>query len=1530
MKGFLVISFVFVFILNTLAKEENSKAVVREIWSQVRGDSLQNLLADVRFPHKPSKVSFLSTFDTPTNDGIHFAQRLKGYFTAPTTGEYKFYSSCDDECEVFLGLDGKEGENNNIITQRRSSMHNEFDRFPDQVSHSIYLEKGKSYYLEEIGRQSTGRESLSLGVELPSGKRFFPIPSKFLAKKSSKSTPKGQKVKLVRSNKRHGKESESSEMSEGSLGKLLVSANGEKKSMKSDDYPQENFFPDKSDAQPQAVLEVEGADIETTDSNGGSKDASTEGMFSTKESDHKGMDEFELSPKLEVTSDVTSNGLLNEAGIEKAVEEALRQRNDKQENRESEMAFASTGKKESSDGLEGHGAEASKVHNVGVAEQDLSANSKNNDTVLEMNKVASEAGQIAMNLVNVTNFKVVIPGGKTYQISGSPGNKPLVTVVPNAENTTVAAQKDDVKNETAAAAKTSTQANKKDSSEGAVGEKTVTAVQHGNVVDVNLNNGMDVPKLIPTNMDHPVTPNGLATGFPLMGVPVLEHPRPLLDSSVSSLMYHPEPHPMDHPMEYHHEPHNDHMHIEVNSSVPAQEAPKPQKLDPEVIKVEFLPEGISVDTTAGKISKKCNHESTKKSSDPTECKEDKKEEKSKESKEEENSSKKSDSNSKHGVLLNGTVVAAPDAKMFVAPFFAKGLPGDVTVVPAERQAPVTRVLVQDIAADKNETKMNTVKIAPKSNAQEDSPFPTITGSVMNNVTGKPVPFEVRVVSNQQEAQQLAGGKGTNFTISADSRTFASGVTAGTNKKGQQQTIIILPDALKKHETEEAKDRSSEFQLKPEPQPAPASEKKPAAEKTFPVTMDNVSGGGGGPPPGEFIFPDMTTLNPGSDPSVVPASSTTFQPPANQNNQMPGMVQSNMSPMNQQQPQQQQVPDQDRVLVAGPPDNVYHGPVLSPIVNTFMTDLNKGSFSTEEALDLMNNYVSGSQDMSASIKKLQGVLQKVGSRDGTPQAPQVQQAPQINKMEAPVQQKMNGMLLKGMGGANSFNPAPKQPQVVNAAGINAPTGGEIAALLAIGPNKEFGDMDGRNRMYENSEEGPKEGESDLYNRHTYPENHFEQEQKFPPNAFEQQQQPPNAFMMDHNTDQAAVRQMSQMGREKPPPVHLFQNFDPSVVSQLRGGMNENMMRGSNPAQFGGPMEEQPMRENGVMPFTNNPDAMPHQGNPDFGAIRNSMSSFLNRIDPHEISVNPSVAMPENGLSRKTLSKRPQESNSHQYDPPQGAFYNNAPGNSFPGNQEEYTKRAPVESFHQNSHGGGISDLYTDSLFPEDIADIESLRGSLQGKTMSAYDRQEESQARAQGRSLTHPSATRQLKVSFPLSALTKSSRNKGALRSSIARSHKKISKRRNSISKSGRQRLRKIINKAGSKRSGLLRRKKHRKSKRDLVSIVPKRHPKPKVADNTEDIVLNVDDVAKSVPGTDIKEDLAKITTEPTQKAVAPESLPASKEALVNSKRATLAKVVQKSPGRYRARSNIPSHIDNAQPYFKDWKLDEEIRLLQQL
>ena len=112
--------------------------------------------------------------------------------------------------------------------------------------------------------------------------------------------------------------------------------------------------------------------------------------------------------------------------------------------------------------------------------------------------------------------------------------------------------------------------------------------------------------------------------------------------------------------------------------------------------------------------------------------------------------------------------------------------------------------------------------------------------------------------------------GTNFTISADSRTYASGIAAGPNKKGQQQTIIILPEMYQKHATGDSKTSISEHSVKEaeaqstvQQQPQSTNSKVSSTEKTFPVTMDTppaVGGGGGGGAAGEFIFPDLSTLS----------------------------------------------------------------------------------------------------------------------------------------------------------------------------------------------------------------------------------------------------------------------------------------------------------------------------------------------------------------------------------------------------------------------------------------------------------------------------------------------------------------------------------------------------------------------------------------------------------------------------------------------------------------------------------------------
>ena len=44
----------------------------------------------------PDAVSTLTSFEAPSNIGDYYAQRLRGYLTAPATGDYTFWISGDN------------------------------------------------------------------------------------------------------------------------------------------------------------------------------------------------------------------------------------------------------------------------------------------------------------------------------------------------------------------------------------------------------------------------------------------------------------------------------------------------------------------------------------------------------------------------------------------------------------------------------------------------------------------------------------------------------------------------------------------------------------------------------------------------------------------------------------------------------------------------------------------------------------------------------------------------------------------------------------------------------------------------------------------------------------------------------------------------------------------------------------------------------------------------------------------------------------------------------------------------------------------------------------------------------------------------------------------------------------------------------------------------------------------------------------------------------------------------------------------
>ena len=57
---------------------------------------------------------------------------------------------------------------------------------------------------------------------------------------------------------------------------------------------------------------------------------------------------------------------------------------------------------------------------------------------------------------------------------------------------------------------------------------------------------------------------------------------------------------------------------------------------------------------------------------------------------------------------------------------------------------------------------------------------------------------------------------------------------------------------------------------------------------------------------------------------------------------------------------------------------YHGAIINPVANELMSDMSNSKLSPEEALQMMNDFVSGNQDMNKSIKNMQGMLNQVAT------------------------------------------------------------------------------------------------------------------------------------------------------------------------------------------------------------------------------------------------------------------------------------------------------------------------------------------------------------------------------------------------------------------------------------------------------------------------------------------------------------------------------------------------------------------------
>lgn len=63
--------------------------LVREVWTDMGGYQVIDLTSNPNFPNNPSSVEVIDNFDAPYNVEDNYGSRVRGYFIAPETGDYR-------------------------------------------------------------------------------------------------------------------------------------------------------------------------------------------------------------------------------------------------------------------------------------------------------------------------------------------------------------------------------------------------------------------------------------------------------------------------------------------------------------------------------------------------------------------------------------------------------------------------------------------------------------------------------------------------------------------------------------------------------------------------------------------------------------------------------------------------------------------------------------------------------------------------------------------------------------------------------------------------------------------------------------------------------------------------------------------------------------------------------------------------------------------------------------------------------------------------------------------------------------------------------------------------------------------------------------------------------------------------------------------------------------------------------------------------------------------------------------------------
>jgi PA14 domain/Immunoglobulin domain/Immunoglobulin I-set domain len=156
-----------------------SNGVLIEKWLNITGSSVSNLTSNANYPANPSSRTYSTVYEIPNGSGDNYGTRTRGYITPPTTGNYTFWISSDDNSELWLGTSSDSTSGRLIASVTGWTNSREWTKFSTQQSASIALTAGTRYFIETRHKEGTGGDHMSVGWQGPgiTGEAERPIPA---------------------------------------------------------------------------------------------------------------------------------------------------------------------------------------------------------------------------------------------------------------------------------------------------------------------------------------------------------------------------------------------------------------------------------------------------------------------------------------------------------------------------------------------------------------------------------------------------------------------------------------------------------------------------------------------------------------------------------------------------------------------------------------------------------------------------------------------------------------------------------------------------------------------------------------------------------------------------------------------------------------------------------------------------------------------------------------------------------------------------------------------------------------------------------------------------------------------------------------------------------------------------------------------------------------------------------------------------------------------------------------------------------